>query len=91
MSDMNPTRSTRLRNSAANPLTWFLLVAFLIAIVVVTYLTYISVRDFVAEWKLTQGEAAVSQERTNTRHSTLTLGSTPAGEDRILTPLQKSA
>jgi LCP family protein required for cell wall assembly len=80
MSDMNPTQTTRLKNPATNPLTWFLLVAFLIATVAVAYLTYVSVRDFVAEWKLTQGQGiAVSQVNSQPISTPNALG-TPAEE-----------
>jgi LCP family protein required for cell wall assembly len=87
---MNTTQPTRLRNSAANPLTWFLLVAFLIAIVAVTYLTFISVRDFVARWKITKGEGlAVSQQADDQPASTPNALGTPAAvEDLLTAPMQ---
>jgi LCP family protein required for cell wall assembly len=87
---MNPTQPTRMKNPATNPLTWFLLVAFLIATVAVAYLTYISVRDFVAKWKLTQGEGlAVSQDNSQPA-STLNALGTPAAEgDQLPSPLQE--
>ena len=83
---MNPTQSTRLKNPAANPLTWFLLVAFLIATVAVAYLTYISVRDFVAEWKLTQGEGIPVSPDDSQPVSTPNALGTPAEESEEIIP-----
>jgi len=89
MSDMNPTQTNQHRNPARNPLTWFLLVAFLIATVAVAYLTYISVRDFVAEWKLTQGQGIAVSQEDGKPTSTPNAQGTPAAEEDILTsPLQ---
>ena len=87
---MNPTQPTRLKNPATNPLTWFLLVAFLIATVAVAYLTYISVRDFVAEWKLTKGEGiAVSQDDDQPASTPNALGTPAAEGDQLTSPLQE--
>jgi LCP family protein required for cell wall assembly len=91
MSDMNPTQTTRLKNPATHPATWFLLVAFLIATVAVTYLTYVSVRDFVATWKLTKGEGIPVSQGEDQPVSTPNALGTPAEEEDIITsPLQEA-
>jgi polyisoprenyl-teichoic acid--peptidoglycan teichoic acid transferase len=91
MSDMNPTQTARLRNQAANPVTWFLLVAFLVAVAAVTYLTYVSVRDFVSHWKLTGGQGIALPLDNSQPTSTPNALGTPAasGEDVISSPLQE--
>jgi len=87
---MNPTQTTRLKNQAANPFTWFLLIAFLIAILAVTYLTYISVRDFTAKWKLTKGEGiAVFQDNSQPDFTPNALGTPAASGDELASPLQE--
>jgi LCP family protein required for cell wall assembly len=89
MSDMNATQTPHLRKQAANPLTWFLLVAFLIAVMAVTYLTYISVRNFVSHWKLTKGQGIALSEDNSQPTSTPNALGTPAAEEEILTsPIQ---
>lgn len=89
MSDMNPTQVTRLKKQAANPITWFLLVAFLIAVVAVSYLTYISVRDFVATWKLTKGGGIPVVKYDGQPISTPNeLGTVEAPTDELTSPLQ---
>jgi polyisoprenyl-teichoic acid--peptidoglycan teichoic acid transferase len=89
MSEMNPTQIRRLKKPAANPLTWFLLVAFLISTVAVAYLTYVTVRDFVAHWKLTQGEGIPVSENNPQPGATPNAQLTPGSEEDILaSPLQ---
>jgi LCP family protein required for cell wall assembly len=89
MPDMNSTQTNRLKKQAANPFTWFLLVAFLIAIVAVTYLTYVSVRDFVASWKLTKGEGiAISQDNSQPTSTPNALGTPAAEVDELTSSLQ---
>jgi LCP family protein required for cell wall assembly len=89
MTDMNPTQPRRLKNQAANPVTWFLLVAFLIAVIAVTYLTYISVRDFTATWKLTKGQGIpVLKDDTQPTNTPNALGTSEAPIDEMNSPLQ---
>ncbi len=90
MSDMKPTQISRLKKQAANPLTWFLLVAFLIAVVAVAYLTFVSVRDFVATWKLTKGPgiAVVKNEPQQSTNTPNALGTSEAPADEQSSPLQ---
>jgi polyisoprenyl-teichoic acid--peptidoglycan teichoic acid transferase len=90
MSDMNLTQSSRLKKRAANPLTWFLLVAFLIAVVAVAYLTFVSVRDFVATWKLTKGPgiAVVKDEPPQSTNTPNALGTSEAPVNELTSPLQ---
>lgn len=87
---MNPTQPTQLKKPAANPLTWFLLIAFMIATVAVTYLTYISVRDFTASWKLTKGQGIPVLRDDGQSASTPNALGTPVAEGDLLTsPLQE--
>jgi LCP family protein required for cell wall assembly len=85
MSDMNPTQTIRLKNRATHPLTWFLLIAFLIATVAVTYLTYVSVRNFVATWQLTKGEGIPVLQSDDQPISTPNALGTPAAEEEQFT------
>lgn len=85
---MNPIQIRQLRKQAANPLTWFLLVAFLIAVAVVSYLTFVSVRNFVASYRLTKGQGIAVLKDNSQSTSTANAEGTPASTNLLPSSMQ---
>lgn len=89
MSEMNPTLTPRIRNRTANPLTWFLLVGFLIAVLAVAYLTYTAVRDFVSHYKVTKGQGiALSENNSQPTSTPNALGTVEPTSEGVIIPIQ---
>jgi len=79
------SRNRSNRNSLSSPVVLGLLVAFLLAAAITAYLTFIAVRDTVANWEMTQLEGVSLHSDENPQNASL-----PDGESNVdmNTPLQ---